>query len=416
MSKKFNFNTYFKEAKAKKTDDSYPKMLQEQHKDAPNALTEKQLAKKDHTKKPLNSTTEKQLAKVRVDEECLSTEGRLNKNKARFDIKHRNKEAFTGNINKIEAQRIGKDKMEDEKYEAASVVPKGMRWWEKEAKIAKLKAELQKLSAKDDLDSYLQDESRGWEGVAEMGDTPETGVIDSDPANEFVGKPQLDTEEEDVDAVGSRNLFVTDKQEKEVAGIYTLMFKVCYDPTGWDGDMDALKQEALDKVVLARPDLEGKVSVDDISDRPSTSKDGQPCMVFRVVGDEYRPTSGGSSAENFKELAYKQDEMDGTPVVKGVYKINNLSAFMGRDGADIDEMAVAKAVADFVDEKHPELGIEAESIVVDLDRKVATFVVEATSGETTPEEFPITEEGAIDSMLEPSVDFPVDDEFDDRFK
>ncbi len=417
MSNKFNFNTYFKSAKKDNTDSHLEKMLSEQHKAVPNAITEKQLAKKDHANSEPNAITEKQLKSVRVGDEGLSTEGRLNKDKARFNIKHRNKEAYTGNINKVEAKRISGDKTEDEKYEAASSVPKGMRWWEKEAKIASLKAELKKLSARDYADTGLTDESKRWEGVSELGDTLETGVIDKDPGNEFVGSPDMVEEEGDDDAIGSRNLMIADKQEKEVAGLYTLMLKVSYDPSAWvddlgDLDIEALKEESLNKIIRLRPDLEGKVMADDIGDAPSKTKDGAPCVVFRVVGDEYRPTSATDQfKDQFKELAYKQDSVDGTPVTKGVVKILDLDSYLDSATQEIDSTFIAEEVVLFLNSKHPELNINADSIQVDAERSVASFIVDtiSSSGET-PAEFPVNDDVTAVEPINPAQDFPIEDD------
>ncbi len=417
MSNKFNFNTYFKSAKKESIGDLHlEKMLSEQHKDAPNSVTEKQLSKKDRSDSAPNCLTEKQLKSVRVGDEGLSTEGRLNKDKARFNIKHRNKEAYTGNINKVEAKRISGDKIEDVKYEAASSVPKGMRWWEKEARIAALKAELKKLSAKDYADTSLTDESKRWEGVSELGDTLETGVIDTDPGNEFVGSPEENVDDDAMDDIGSRNLMIADKQEKEVAGLYTLMIKVAYDPTAWvddlgDLDIEALKEEALSKIIHLRPDLEGKVTAEDVGDAPSRTKDGAPCVVFRVVGNEYRPTSTTDQFKNqFKELSYKQDNIDGTPVIKGVVRILDMDYFLDSATQEVDEAFASEEVALFLNAKHPELNIQSESIQIDAVRGVASFIVDAvgTSGET-PEEFPVNDATPA-SSVDSSQDFPINED------
>jgi len=127
---KFNLKNYKKTDGDEHTD----RRLEEHRVEAPEQITEKQL--EEGRVEEQDQTIEKQLEKVRADgaDKYLPdviTEGRLEKLEGRFDIKHRNEATYSGDMNKVEEQRLSKDPVEKEKYESASeVTTKAMRWWE----------------------------------------------------------------------------------------------------------------------------------------------------------------------------------------------------------------------------------------------------------------------------------------------
>jgi len=116
---------------------------------------------------------EKLLEKNRTGGAEVITERQLDTAKDQFGSKHRNPEAYEGDINKIEEWRISQkeDPIEDEKYkDPASEFPKDKRWWEVKSpdglKIAKKNVKEAGIYDTDDdenlygddFDEYIGDE------------------------------------------------------------------------------------------------------------------------------------------------------------------------------------------------------------------------------------------------------------------
>ena len=116
--KKFNLKNY------KKTngDEHIDRRLEEQRSEAPNVINEKQL--EDYRATESNVSIEKMLEDSRTGEETEVTEKRLDTHKSKFANKYRNPEAFEGDINKLEEQRLNGEPVENEKYDLASETPK----------------------------------------------------------------------------------------------------------------------------------------------------------------------------------------------------------------------------------------------------------------------------------------------------
>jgi hypothetical protein len=122
--KKFNLKDYQKIS----GDEHIDTRLSKSRTEAPNVINEKQL--EDYRGTEANVTIEKLLEKTRTGEEDEITEKRLDTHKSLFANKYRNEDAHTGDMNKLEEQRLKNNPVEKEKYEAASETPKKQRWWE----------------------------------------------------------------------------------------------------------------------------------------------------------------------------------------------------------------------------------------------------------------------------------------------
>ena len=143
----------------------------------PEDITEKQL--ETHRASQPEQVTEKQLDAVRQNNEPALPEARLNEAKANFGIKHRNAEAHTGDINKVEEQRLSnKNRNETEKYEVASAPAKDRRWWENKEGNKDLKIAKKTASLKDVLKKIAEDIAQGDD------DLDEKLAVDSDFAKE----------------------------------------------------------------------------------------------------------------------------------------------------------------------------------------------------------------------------------------
>lgn len=102
--------------------------LRKEHVDEQDTLTEDQL--KDSRVEEKNVIMEALLESKRTGSADKITEKNLNDSKAKFGSAHRNEDAYTGDINKLEEKRLAGHKMEDEKYELAGETPKNLKWWE----------------------------------------------------------------------------------------------------------------------------------------------------------------------------------------------------------------------------------------------------------------------------------------------
>lgn len=406
---KFNLKTYKKQDGDVHTN----KALQVDHVDAPNQITDKQLEKDKHVDNSPTVTTEKQLKDVRDDGDAITIEGRLNKAKPRFDIKHRNEDAYTGDINKLEEKRVASDKSEDEKYELASDTPKALRWWETKTndglKLATVNAAMRKLSQTDEdfkeeePDDILApktrkpQDSQRFNELGKMWGAMEDGVDDTDPGNEFVASPgrgdDFPVEDKDLGMGVSQDLYIAEKKDPiGVPGMpYAAYYSVGYDPAGWE-DEDELRQAVINKIIDVRPDLEGKIFPDSEFLTPGKAIGTVSYYNLRLIGDEYDPknapkaelTNVPASAEfgegDFAEIDYGKTNVGGTPMIMGKVKINNSDAY------DPDE--IKSVIAEFVSREHPEIKIDGDSIEIDPSGESATYIIADTTDQVSPEAAP----------------------------
>lgn len=427
---KFNLKTYKKQDGDVHTN----KMLEEQHVKAPEQVTDKQLDKDKRIENNPDSVTEKQLDSVRAEDEGRTIEGRLNKAKGRFDIKHRNKEAYTGDINKVEEQRIAGDKNEDEKYELASDTNKELRWWEAKTddglKLAAIKQAMQKVAQFDPEDEDREiverpsspsrkprEELGGFKELGKHWQAMEEGVDDTDPGNEFFGGGEEDfpVEEDKEDPIGvSADIYVAEKKDpipSSVPGLgYAAYYSFGYDPVAWKGNEDGLRRAIVEKLLEIRPDLEGKIDEDYQFLSPGKKIGTVSYYNLRLLGDEFAPGAATEDEgivapeeadefaedETFTEVDFGESDIGGTKVLMGKVQINAVDI--------VDDDQLASQIAEFVKKSHPEVDISPDSIEIDQSREFATFVVSPTEtatetvaepeiNEPTPtDEFPIIDE------------------------
>ena len=359
---KFNLKKYAKKDNSRPID----KKLQEQHEEAPNETGEAQL--EEGRVSESNVLIEKMLEKQRTGGADEITERRLDKDKADFNIKNRNASAFEGNINKLEEQRLENNPVEKEKYEPASEVPKQFRWWENVKspdglKLAKKKVKIAKW---------------GFEDIDEFSSPEEKAINDFD----------INEVEQEIKAMQVIKTKDIPSSRDVPPGIYMVLK---YDPRDFGGTMEEIEEAALSEILLARPELSGLITTNDLDV-------GEDTVTLRVVGDEFRSIVIDHSKEDiteeiFDEVVYEEKTVGGTPMAIGQIKIN----------IPIDERnkdTVARDIVDFVRSRHPNINIGEESLDVSniLDGEVGYMVSE---GEKATNKFPITEVDT--STLEPSL-------------
>lgn len=373
--KKFNLKNY----KKINGDEHIDMRLEECRSEAPNVINEKQL--EDYRSTESNVTIEKMLEKNRTGEETEITERRLDTHKAKFANKYRNEEAYTGNMNKVEEQRLQGDPSEKEKYEAASEAPKQFRWWEgvkspDGLKVAQKKTE-KIIVAKEENDEKYEEmtfDKPRFEQAEEEGESkdftkPAPRVLEEMPQEEF----NIDVVEPSP-ADYSQHFFIS--QEKFLpnkfewlSGVYMVLE---YDPADLPSTEYNIKQGALDKILSIHPEL---ANVIDESDLHVKEEGGQGIVKLIAHGEEFAPIieeisarkKGTIAEENItpeqtgnislpiEELSYEEKDMAGTPMATGRIKINTPIT-------DENRISIIGEVVEFVKKQHPGLQIEKDSL------------------------------------------------------
>lgn len=345
--------------------------IKEQHTGPTNHTLDKALSKNKHTNDYHELITEKQLESVRIEDDGRSIESKLEKIKPRFGIKHRNPDAFQGNINKLEEKRISNDNInEKEKYELASSTNKNMRWWEVKSedglKIANSNDFIKKISETNE-DDFL------------FPSTPYRGRSKS-LEETFGNKNKNNNNEDDYNESElsmNKNLSFIDKKDPvQIKGApYGAFYSIGYDPEAWQ-DEDELKEAIISKILNLRPDLEGKIS-EDMLDKGKTFGD-MGRYDLRIFGEEFQPeyveklpdnlqNEFNQTLEYFKEIDYGPTDIGGTPVITGRLMIN--------EDLGISDEELLDEAAKFINKNHPNINITAESLHISPDGQHITYII-----------------------------------------
>ena len=313
---KFNLKNYVKI----NGDDHIDRRLQEQHEDPQNSITEKQLDESRVEQKDV--IMEKLLENKRTGSAEVIIEKNLNDSKGMF-APLRNSETYNGNINKIEEQRLAGEKDEKEKYQPASKTPKSDKWWEHLASNSK------NIVTAAPKREHLISPEKGF-GLAEemgVGDEANEGLVPDRPmGNEFVGleEPQgIETEEEND---GGMELIKNKVSEKPWPH---MQFQVMFDPAGYQGDEEAIKEDALAKILIANPNLEGKINTENFNEPKYQGQ--QSTMMMILVGPEYFKTDTETESELFSDFQSEESDLGGTPITLGRIKLSQEAVIMSKE-------------------------------------------------------------------------------------
>ena len=353
---KFNLKNYEKINGDKHID----QRLREDHSKTPDEISEAQL--ESYRSPEPTQLTEKQLEKVRSGGAEQIIERRLDNDKAKFANKYRNEEAYSGDINKLEQKRLESDPVEDQAYEDASETPKFLRWWENTPKSP----DGLKLSQRNKKKVVAQvDRAREVERLDEETDINAPEFKDMSPEE----KTMEDLENSDFniieveDAMPNLEIVKEKNLTGEIPGVYIV---VKYDVTDFGGVSDDIQKAALDKILEARPELTGLISMDDLSMPKEMGDVGE--VTLRAIGDYLRPVlppaeptdedlmlNEVSASSLFEELSYEQKDVGGTPMALGKIKVK-------ADVSDTEkETVLADAVA-FIGTKHPDIKVSKDVI------------------------------------------------------
>lgn len=401
MSKsKFNFKDYVK------IDGSQPigSRLMEEHEEAPEEITEKQL---DRDRVPEKEVTiEKLLEKNRDGGADELTEGRLNTETSKL-AEYRNPSAFEGDMNKVEEWRLANDPVEDEKYTDASSTPKDLRWWEQNSKspdglkVANKKKHVIKIAQgsnywdDEDIEDYEENDYEEIEELSfdddDFGRIPdvEEGVyvekeVDEEPVDIEDGFEIIDKSKDDI-SVGGMQVEKQKELSGPINGYYMLL---SYDPLKFNGDEEAIKDAALSKAIDVKPELSGLINADDFSDIKEEGEGGT--IVLRAIGDEFAAIDEVSVGDEdvissaFEEVSYDEGDAGGTSVVSGSIKVST------------EGDVVVKDIVDFINSKHPDLNITEDALDLSkLDSGIVSYVVAPLEAPPMESEFPIEDSLAV---------------------
>jgi len=382
MSEKFNLKNY------KKTngDDHIDMRLQEQHGNIPNVINEKQLEEYRATEP--NQLVEKQLDRVRTGAGTKIVEKMLDSEKSKFANKYRNPSAYSGNVNKLEEKRLKNKPVEKEEYTAASETPKQLRWWEnvKSPDGLKLAGTTKQIKvAQEETEEMTFDKPRWGEVEDEVKpdkiDQEDFDINDVVPADEIHKDPVMEIVKEKL----------LPNKDPALSAIY---YVVSYDIDDFGSNEDKIKTAALSKILSTNPGLSGLISADDMSVREIG---GEGVVSLRALGPEFEkvvnpqpeiasePSVSKSPdfAEDggFREISYKEENIDGTPMIIGRIRIDpDIEITM------VNREKIIQDTLDFIRSKHSDLEIEEESLdLVDLNSGVIGFVVAAPINVTEAE-------------------------------
>lgn len=359
-----------------------------------------------------NVIIQKLLEDLRTGDATQVTERQLDTQKPIFNSKYRNKDAYSGNMNKLEEKRLKNNPVEKEKYEAASSTPKKLRWWETAKSPDGLKlanTDVKKVTAQS-KDELSFDKPR-WDIVPEMSEE----VIEKD-SDAFPVDSEEDFDVTDVSKVPEMQIqkekLLPNPEKPHLSGLYMVLG---FNPEDFNND-EEIKQVAMDKVISGKPGLSGYISTDDFDvqndtvrlrlvgafldpiinspvDEPVTEESIEETVepvesvaqVEEVEAEEAVeepiPTEELNDQEDFdvidnadintvpmNELEYNETNIDGTPMAIGEISVDIEVTNNTRQ--------IARDAIDLIKKNHPNLQIEENSLdMSDLDQGIVRYMV-----------------------------------------
>ena len=413
--KKFNLKNYQKI----NGDEHIDMRLDALRGDIPDVINEKQLEK--YRPGEAEGLTELQLKKNRPGAETEITEKRLDTHKSKFANKYRNPEAHTGDMNKLEEQRLNNDPVEKEKYEAASSTPKQFKWWEEKSpdglKLSENKQNIKiaKGKEKKNKDEMTFDKPRWQDLKEEEGAEEEIKANENNAIDPLIKEKPLGIEL----SRDSQRMKITKQKDFPNAdtSMVAIYMQLSYDPNDFGGDENRIKQAAMEKIEIARPILFNQISADDLAIKESDMEGTVSLRLIgkeasMVLGQEKKPlespvqktNSPQSTGGKYKEISYdEKDDGSGTNIAIGRVLVNPTIDITEENQENIIIDALA-----FINKNHPNLNVDRDS----LDLSAMTeynkigFMVGVPS-EIESMESPITENP---ESSEPLDAFPITEE------
>jgi hypothetical protein len=380
---KFNLKNHVK----KDGDEHTDKKLREEHEEAVEEITEEQLSERRVNEKEtlIEDLLEEQRKQAGTSEADIITEGNLDSADQSLH-KHRNPEAYEGDVNKLEEQRLSEETQEEEEYELASETKGEMRWWEdvKDGKDLKLASDHKKKVVEAQSSPHYDGDNQGEVDKTFVPELPkETLSLNEEENDDF----EIDDRE---------NIKVTKQKDLEglVNGVYMALE---FNPYSFSNDKEA-REAVFNAILSERPELEGLISKDEV--RVDTD-DGT--ATLRSIGDQFLVTDLEDDAPSFqtdslfREMDFNEVDLGGTPTASG--SIEMLEPVDMADKSSIAEQAVS-----FINSKHPEYEVSEQSLdLSNIGDGMIGFMASPKS--QSSDDFDI-----IDDEVDDEVDFTIEDE------
>ncbi|MFA7219123.1 MAG: hypothetical protein WC119_01165 [Synergistaceae bacterium] len=354
---KFNLTSYA--SKAKEGDIHNEKKLQRDHIASPESITQVQLEKDRVPEKEV--IIEKLLDQKRLGGADKIIEKNLNDSKSSLH-KHRNAKAYSGDINKIEEQRVSNNKDKFEKAKPASSTPSKKRWWDDLKASSKKKVV---TAQAEEVEEMTFDEDTGWgrmeglwneeEGLSDTGikSLPEDALVE-----ELGADPLTVVEIRPVDSPIAKGLYIVLDINAE----------------GSQMGLDELQEAAYNKVLSSGfgylADTEGFT--------PDSFGQQGDQMVARLIGDEYCPRETADGDDLGTENPFSVSDLQRTEVEGVVLGTVAVDAEMMEMIKDMDDSEIIRNVKDAIAEAHSDVNVEDDGIDLDqLPQGVINFVGQA---------------------------------------
>lgn len=311
-----------------------------------------------------NVTIGKQLESKHTNNKEAVTEKLLNDTKGSFGNKIRNSDAYQGDINVLDKERLAK-KQEVEKAELASKAPKDMRWWEAESedglKIAKAQHPQKKTSKTAQVDSY---------GLGNIDDYPDDDFDDGfgHGFNTFDSLEDEDPLEDDLfgeeDVEEDSNVYLINQSGDEY------VFGIIDEEVPKEKTME----DVFSRMVEIKPELEYELSRENPGEFSVNERTGE--MVIKVnatssLGD-FEIDDLGSEISFTKDVLTKAD-LGGTEMIMGSFSFSGFAE-------DTDKFEIALAASEYLEDEYS-INVNPEDIRV--NESSLEFEIPANNKETT---------------------------------
>ena len=296
-----------------------------------------------------NTLIENLLESRRSENKQAVTEKLLNDTKGSYGNKIRNSDAYEGDFNILDQERVAKKKaaQDVEKAELASETPKKKKWWEEKSEDGLKIANIQHKEVKVAQQNFEEDY--------------DFGNLEEDDYNDDFD--DWDNDENNLDDVfegeeDDSNVYLINSGD----GFYE--FGVIDDSV----DEEITKQNALDRVLELKPELELSIGMESVEPFSTNPRTGETIVKVLVQEDgfEVENLDTGDSF-SFEKINLEKIDAGGTPVISGEF------AFKGFEGADIS--LIARDASEFLSDEYS-LDIDASDIIVSPSKGTIQFVIE----------------------------------------
>ena len=388
--KKFNLKTYQKINGNEHID----MRLNDTRGKIPDVINEKQLESYRATE--ANVIIEKLLDNKRTGEETEITEKRLDSHKPKFANQYRNPKTYDGDMNKLEEQRLSGNPVEDEKYSSSSSVGKKMRWWEdvKSDDGLKVSKTIEKKTVTAQSQEKEPEEKEPEEKIEEMKfDKPRWEEIEEEEEDTKATVPPSSIEDFEItdrgvkskaskEMVIKKEKYLPNPNKPYLSGVYMVL---SYDPDAFGGKEEEIKNAAMEKVLLFKPEFAGLISTDDFM--VTSDEAGEGIVKLRAVGSDFAPVVERlrssptetpvdpevaelpEEVQPIREISFQEIDLEGTPMSVGRVKIDEPIT-------EENKSEVLNKIVDFVKSKHPRLEIDIDSLdTKDIESGEIRFMV-----------------------------------------